>query len=503
MADPPELHRHRCGHVGFRQDEGQVHAPDRRVRLDVRGDAGLRRSAAALPEDGAGDERDDARGTTREVPAVPAGSDGAGQEAARRGGDPLKKRLLAVLPDHPHPATMGGRVRNLSILEALSPHFDLEIVTLVHDRVRLNDPGPVASLGRWSPVLAWNRRSPLHRVAGQVAYRTIGRGWERETWFLGSAALARAVEEILRERPPDLVHVAYWYTLRRLRRRPRPPVWVLDTHDVQFERWERLHGRVSPKDRAGEIEELQRHDVVVGITPHDAETFRRILGPRARVETIGMGVDLKRWSREAFSPQKRGASIVYYGNMAAEMNVQAARHLCNDILPHLRSLRDEVAVVILGADPRPEVRSLAAMPEVRVTGTVEDPRPVLVPCGVFALCLRAASGIRSRACEAMALGVPVVAYPESLEGMGFEDGRHYLAAENAEDFARKIDRVLVDRELAGRLAAEARERVREHYGIAATYGRFVSLYRELLEDPTGIRDDTGSGRGTGKRTSPE
>ena len=393
--------------------------------------------------------------------------------------------MLAILPDHPHPAVMGGRVRNLSILDALSPHFDLEVVTLVHDRARLDDPGPVAALGRWTPVLAWNRRTPLHRLLGQARYRTLGRGWERETWFQGSPELSRTVERILRERPPDLVHVAYWHTLRHLKGRPRPPIWVLDTHDVQFERWERLHGRVSPKDRDGEIEELKRHDVVIGITPHDAETFLRILGPGARIETIGMGVDLKRWSREAFSPRKRGEAIVYYGNMASEMNVKAVQHLCTEILPELRLLRDEIEVVILGADPRPEVRSLASIPGVRVTGTVEDPRAVLVPSGVFALSLRAASGIRSRACEAMALEVPVVAYPESLEGMGFEEGRHYLAAEDPRQFARMIDRVLSDRDLAERLASEARARVAERYGIAATYGRFVTLYRELIDSPGG------------------
>ena len=276
--------------------------------------------------------------------------------------------------------------------------------------------------------------------------------------------------------------MAYWYTLRHLRQRPRPPLWVLDTHDVQSERWERLRGRVSRVEREGEIEELRRNDVVVAITPHDAGTFRGLLDPQQRIETIGMGVDVRRWNREAFAPQRRNESIVYYGNMAAEMNIQAVKHLCTEILPELRRLRTNIEVVILGADPVPEIRQLERIPEVRVTGTVDDPRPVLGVCGVLALCLRAASGIRSRACEAMALEVPTVAYPESLEGMGFSNGRDYLGAASAKEFAEQIDRVLRDRQLADSLSRSAREQVSQHYGFDATYGRFVDLYRELLAE---------------------
>lgn len=375
---------------------------------------------------------------------------------------------------------MGARVRNLAIMEALAPHFDLEIITQVHDRKRLADPGPVAQLGKWSPILAWNKRGPFHRVLGQIKYRTSGKEYERETWFLGSTAVARAVEDAIRARPPDLVHVAYWYTLRQLEHRNRPPLWVVDTHDVQFERWMRLRGRVSDKERQGEVDELRKNDVVVAITPHDKEVFRDHLGSEKRIETIGMGVDARRWSRDAFSPRRQSDSIVYYGNMAAEMNIRAVDHLCKEILPELRKLRSNIEVVILGADPAPEVRKLEEIPEVHVTGTVEDPRPVLASCGVFALSLRAASGIRSRACEAMALEVPTVAYPESLAGMGFEDGRDYLAATSPREFAQQIARVLDDRDLADGLRRVAREHVVSHYGFDATYGRFVELYRELL-----------------------
>jgi len=376
---------------------------------------------------------------------------------------------------------MGGRVRNLAILQALAPHFDLEILTLVHDRADLADPGSLSRLGRITPVVAWNRRGSAHRLLAQFAYLTTAAStWGRECWFLGPRATAAAAARILRERPPDAVHVAYWYTLRHLRARPRPPLWVLDTHDVQFERTVAVQGRVSERERRGEIAELSRNDVVIAITPRDAETFRSLIGPGAQIETIGMGVDLDYWRAEPREPARTGA-VVFYGYMGSEPNRSAAVHFCKEILPKLREARPDAEVVIAGADPAPEVMRLSEIPGVRVTGRLDDPRPLLSSCGVMALCLRAASGIRSRACEVMGLEVPIVAYPEAIEGMGFVPERDFLLAEDTATFAAQIARLLTDRALTNRITTSARAEVASRYGIGVTYGRFVDLYKSRLE----------------------
>jgi glycosyltransferase involved in cell wall biosynthesis len=397
---------------------------------------------------------------------------------------------------------MGGRVRNLAILTALAPHFELEILTLIHDPGRLRDPGPVAALGRWQPVVAWHRRGPAHRLLGQLAYRIAGHGWGREAWFLASRSLTRAVSASLRDRPPAIVHSAYWYTLRHLSPRPKPPVWVIDTHDVQFERFGGLGQKVSRAERRAEIEELRRADLLVAITPKDAESFRAALGAEGaamesnvaakglrspaesavapRIETIGMGLDTSHWSRAAVGSPSRRKSILYYGNMAATGNRAAAIHLCTEILPLLRERDPAIEVVVLGADPAPDVRRLAEIPGVRVTGTVEDPRTELASCGVLALSLRAGSGLRSRMCEVMALETPVVAYAEAVEGMAFEEGRHFLAARSPQEFADQVARLLAEPDLAAGFARAARERVERLYSIEATYGRFVPLYQEIV-----------------------
>ncbi|MCA9727572.1 MAG: glycosyltransferase, partial [Candidatus Eisenbacteria bacterium] len=190
-------------------------------------------------------------------------------------------RILAVLPDHPHPADMGNRVRNLRILEALAGSFDLTIVTLVHRAGHLQEPGPIASLGRWIPVLSPHRRGkPAHLWAhAQARWSAWREGLHRETFFQSFPDLSHTVTRLVESEPFDVVHVAYWYTLRHLPSFRRPPLWVVDTHDVQFEQHERLWGRRSPREMKAELRELRRYDRIVAITERDRDTFRHHLGP--------------------------------------------------------------------------------------------------------------------------------------------------------------------------------------------------------------------------------
>jgi glycosyltransferase involved in cell wall biosynthesis len=117
---------------------------------------------------------------------------------------------------------------------------------------------------------------------------------------------------------------------------------------------------------------------------------------------------------------------------------------------------------------------------VRVTGTLEDVRPVLAGAGVFALAFRAASGIRSRASEVMALEVPVVAYPDALQGMEFEAGRDYLAARDPEEFGVLLAHVLASPELGARIGGAGRAQVARVYAKDRIYGAFADIYEELL-----------------------
>lgn len=405
---------------------------------------------------------------------------------------------------------MGSRVRNYRIAEALARRFELVCVTQVHDAARLDDPGPVSGLGRWVPVLAPHRRGPLSKLAwhARARWAAARQGLHRETFFQSLPELSRVVAREVTDTAPALVHVAYWYTLRHLRHFPRPPRWVVDTHDVQFDRHQRLWGRDSPRERREELAQLARYDDVVAITPRDRELFITAMqssprpGPSGnppdeapRLHVIPMGPDLEHWTpAAAASRDAPEARVAFYGNLSSAHNAEAARHLVREIGPALAAQVPGVEFTIIGADPPPAVTRLASTepPRVEVTGFVDDPRPWLSSAQVLALSLRSGSGQRGRVLEALALGVPVVGYAEAFEGLDLAEGEGIRIVRSPEAFASALAALLGDRAQARALGERGRLCTIERYDYAATYGRFVELYeRWITEDQAAVKGGAG------------
>jgi glycosyltransferase involved in cell wall biosynthesis len=97
---------------------------------------------------------------------------------------------------------------------------------------------------------------------------------------------------------------------------------------------------------------------------------------------------------------------------------------------------------------------------------------------VYVLPMRAGGGVRFKALEAMAAGVPIVSTRLGMEGIDARDGVHYLAADGAADFAAAVTRLLADRALADALAAQAHQLVKR-YDWRAVAPSLLSVYREV------------------------
>ncbi len=390
-----------------------------------------------------------------------------------------------MFPDHPHPTDMGSRVRNLRILETLSREYELTTVSMLHDPSLLGDPGPVAGLGRWVPIVASHRRGLVRKVGWHLLARweAATHGLHPETFFQSLPVLARTVEGLLAAGHYDIVHSAYWYGLRRAGGFTRPPLWVVDTHDVQFERHERLWGRRSPRERRMELRQLCRYDRIVAITERDRGTFLKAL-PRGAppVEVIGMGLDFGFWDPGLVSPALPPAPrAAFYGNLTSSSNQDAARHLVRDVFPSVRDALPDAEALVIGPGAPADLCGLAEGNQaVRLTGFVDDPREWLLSARVLALTLRTGSGQRGRVVECLALGVPVVGYPEALEGLDLEPGEGIVVAGTQDDLAAAVTDLLRDPEKAACLGKAGRDAVRARYGWEKTYGLFLELYRNML-----------------------
>ena len=106
-----------------------------------------------------------------------------------------------------------------------------------------------------------------------------------------------------------------------------------------------------------------------------------------------------------------------------------------------------------------------------VTGWVDELAPELARAAVVVAPLLSGGGTKLKVLEALAAGRPVAATTVGAEGIEVGDGEHLLVADGVEAFVAAVDRLLADRDLAGRLGAAGRLQMGERYSwdsLAAT-----------------------------------
>ncbi len=114
-----------------------------------------------------------------------------------------------------------------------------------------------------------------------------------------------------------------------------------------------------------------------------------------------------------------------------------------------------------------------------MTGRVPDMRTYLEQAAVFVCPLRLGAGIKNKVLEALAMRLPVIATPLSVDGIAVRDGQEALIAESDDELIAAALRVLGDPALHAALGANGRALIEARYSwpqVAERYERFTRRY---------------------------
>ncbi|HEU4685547.1 MAG TPA: glycosyltransferase, partial [Nitrospira sp.] len=205
-------------------------------------------------------------------------------------------------------------------------------------------------------------------------------------------------------------------------------------------------------------------DLILTNSTVDEQVIRG-LSDRLNTMTITNGVDMEYFSPDGTSVQND--KIVFTGVMGYGPNEDAAIYFANEIFPSIKAARPKAEFWIVGSEPSDKVQSLARIAGVHVTGQVPDVRPYVRSAAVFVSPLRIGSGVKNKLLAAMAMRKPTVATTLSIDGLDLADGCEVLLADQPQDFADKVLRLLADPEMAERLGANGLSRVQRQYSWTA------------------------------------
>ena len=232
------------------------------------------------------------------------------------------------------------------------------------------------------------------------------------------------------------------------------------------------HRRVAIERRGRKKEAEERAwvrlcDVTTAVSEIDAEYYRSISSEPERIRLFSNVIDLASYRDIPPPPAELKRPCMFlagtFGHYNSPMDT-AARWVLEEVLPLVQAQVPDVHFYIVG---RGSDRMLghAAGPSVTVTGKLPSVLPYLCHADVSLVPLKFESGTRFKILEAGACKIPLVSTTLGAEGIPVIDGEHILIADEPEDFANAIVRLLNEKDFANRLALNCHKLVNMHFCV--------------------------------------
>lgn len=402
----------------------------------------------------------------------------------------MQPDLLFLVHRIPYPPNKGDKIRSFHILEYLSQHYRVHLGTFVDDE---SDWQYVPQVKKYCASSCFTRLKPkiskVKSLAGLVTGRALTvpyyssakmNQWVRRV--VGTQAIGRIL--VFSSAMAQFVTGRDYANARRL----------IDFVDVDSDKWRQyaqrsrwplswVYRREAVKLLAYETQVAGIFDVSLFVSAAEVDVFKELSGLQKEAITyMRNGVDIAYHSPKGsyenpFPKDKK--SLVFVGAMDYWANVDAVCWFAREVFPFIRSEHADASFYIVGIRPAEQVRRLAGLPGVVVTGAVSDVRPYVRHAAAVVAPLRIARGIQNKVLEAMAMARPVVATAQALEGIDAEPGKEVLLANDVAGFVQQVGKILDGGQAD--ICNAAREKVCADFSWSVNLPRIGQLMEDQVE----------------------
>jgi polysaccharide biosynthesis protein PslH len=175
-------------------------------------------------------------------------------------------------------------------------------------------------------------------------------------------------------------------------------------------------------------------------------------------------------------PAPATKNVFHLGTMFYLPNITGMLWFVREVWPLVLAQMPQAILTIAGKNPPAVIQQLSSS-SIQVTGYLPDPLPHLERASVFIVPLLAGGGMRVKIIEAWRWGLPVVSTLTGAEGIEYRDGENILIADDAEDFANAVVRVLSEPDFAQSLRENGRCWVEQRYDWQQVYPAWDTIYQ--------------------------
>ncbi|HEX8183712.1 MAG TPA: glycosyltransferase [Blastocatellia bacterium] len=394
-------------------------------------------------------------------------------------------RILWLKSELLHPVDKGGKIRTYQMLKHLTREHEVTYLALASPA---DAPESFERAGEYSHKLItvkWQERKKFSaRFYLDLALNLVS-PLPYALQKYRSTAMRLAIEREINRARYDVVVCDFLVPSVNFKARGGITS-VLFQHNVESMIWRRHYETQTNamkraffrnqwrKMRAYEQSVCRSFDCVIAVSEADRDLMRDEFGISA-VYDVPTGVDTD-YFRPSDGAKTERNNLVFTGSMDWLPNEDGIRWFTEQVMPRIKESIPGVTLTVVGRNPHPGLIEMSKRDSrVIVTGRVEDVRPYMDCAAAYIVPLRIGGGTRLKIYEAMAMEKAIVSTTVGAEGLPVQNGLDLLLADEPEEFADAVVRVLSDQEFANRLGSHASTRVRERFGWDKAAESFAAI----------------------------
>lgn len=393
-----------------------------------------------------------------------------------------KKKILVLTPRYPFPVIGGDRLRIYKLCQELSKYYDLTLLTLVDNMEDMVEPYDESVFKCVHKIYHSKLRSFLNvllalptSVPLQVAYYK-------------SKKFRKKLNEVLSFHDATLSHLI------------RVGNYLIDTDGVNFLEmtdaislnYKRVRDMKEHKSFKSLVYSLEQKRLEVyersiansfDLTTFISEVDKNFLYPAKRKDVIvaGNGVDTNTLQfKMRYIPLGEPVVLVFIGNMLSLQNMDAVIFFARKILP-LLNIKGNFIFKVIGKISDKDKATLAAIPDVVVTGTVYSIVDIASNGHIGICSMRLGAGVQNKVLEYMALGMPCITTSVGSEGIGAVDGKDIIVADSPQEYLNAIEKLVNDNNFYSSISINARNFVVSKYSWEMQLSKFVTSVNTHLQ----------------------
>ncbi|MBP6456056.1 MAG: glycosyltransferase [Chitinophagaceae bacterium] len=258
---------------------------------------------------------------------------------------------------------------------------------------------------------------------------------------------------------------------------------VARLHNIEFKIWEQLAKNeknflkksylqlLAKRLKEFELANLNLFDLLLPISENELQVLNT-LGIETEKKYIPYGVEKFYFKTDAIEQEKD--SIYFIGSMDWMPNQEGVEWFLESVWPRLTAHWKNLKFYIAGKNMPHNL--FKKTKNVIMLGEIEDMKTFSLEKNILIVPLKSGAGLRIKILEAMALGKTIISTEAGVEGLGLEKNIHYLSANSAEAFERKIKLCIDEPAEAKTLGENAKKMCLEKFNKTEIYKNLITYF---------------------------